>query len=966
MAAENALELVRAGRLSSPYSAPFEIVREDEVHKLRRYRSESEITADPISGPLIFVPPLMVASEIYDMAPEISACATLVGLGVDVWLVDFGKPEIEAGGMSRTLDDHVRAVCEAVDIVREKTGSDVHLAGYSQGGMFVYQAAAFRRSEGIASLITFGSPVDIHRNLPGVNSAVVERGVEALRAIISRPLSRIDGLPGTLTSTGFKLLSMKKEIAQLTDFVSKLHDRKALEKRETKRLFLGGQGFVAWPGPALRSFIDEMVVNNRMSQGGFVIDGRTLSLADITCPILYFVGKRDDMARPAAVRAIRKAAPNAESHEVLLKAGHFGLVVGSTAMTISWPTVAEWIRWRSDLGPRPTALNPPGPKGKPTLEDPDLDFEVDFDLELVLDVFGNWVTTALSRMGDAAREVAGIADNLRWQVPRLRKLRGIEADTLISAGQVLSKQARSNPERTFFLWKGRAFSYAEADRRVEAIVRGLIASGVRKGEHVGVLMKGRPSYLSIAAALSRLGAVAVLLNPDTPQKMLERALDLAEVEHLIADPENAARARESFSGTTLVLGGAGRKRTLPEGVVDMEAIDPTSVELPQWYSPNPGRAADLSMIILTAGRSGEQRAARISNRRWAFGAYGAAAAATLTPKDTVYCGVPLHHAAGTLVTTGAALVGGARLAIGAPFTPEVFWDEARRYGTTVAFYAGAMLRELVNAPYEPGENRHSIRLFAGSGLRPDAWERLVERFGPVGVLEFFASTEGTVVLANASGEKMGAVGRALPGSAEVALVAYDFETEDYIYDSDGWYSRCAPGQMGVLIARVGSSRHVAGNRIRHGVFEPDDTWFFTGDLLRRDSDGDHWFIDRLANLIRTEQGPVSTVQIETAIYRSPNIALAVAYGVTMPGETESTPVATIKPIEGEIIDGATLFELVNTHLDEHARPKFIRVTKKVAMTDGFRALKTPLRKAGIKKKERGVQILKYEDGYRRA
>ncbi len=964
MAAENALELVRAGRLSSPYSAPFEIVREDEIHRLRRYRSDEEVAADPIKEALIFVPPLMVASEIYDMAPEISACATLVGLGVDVWLVDFGKPEIEAGGMSRTLDDHVRAVCEAVDLVKEETGSDVHLAGYSQGGMFVYQAAAYRHSDGIASLITFGSPVDIHRNLPGVNSAVVERGVTALRAVISGPLSRIDGLPGTLTSTGFKLLSMKKELRQLADFVSKLHDRQALEKRETKRLFLGGQGFVAWPGPALRSFIDEMVVNNRMSQGGFVIDGKTLSLADITCPILYFVGKRDDMARPAAVRAIKKAAPNAESHEVLLKAGHFGLVVGSTAMAISWPTIAEWMRWRADSGPRPTAIAQPTPKVDENFEDPDVDFDFEFDLELFVDVFTNWLTTAWDRIGDAGRELVNTADNLRWQVPRLRRLRNIQPNTQFSAGRVLAEQARSNPERTFFLWKGRAFSYAEADRRVDAIVRGLVVSGVRKGEHVGVLMKGRPTYLSIVAALSRVGAVAVLLNPDTPQKLLERALDLAAVEHLIADPENAARALASFSGVTLVLGGAGRSRELPDGVVDMEAIDPTSVELPQWYSPNPGRATDLAMIVLTAGRSGEQRAARISNRRGAFGAYGAAAAATLTPKDTVYCGVPLHHAAGTLVTTGAALVGGSRLAIGAPFTPEVFWDEARRYGTTVAFYAGAMVRELVNAPYAPGENRHSIRLFAGSGLRADAWERLVDRFGPVGVLEFFASTEGTVVLANASGEKMGAVGRALPGSAEVALVAYDFEAEDYIYDSDGWYVQCADDQMGVLIARVGSSRHVAGNRIRHGVFEPDDSWFFTGDLLRRDADGDHWFIDRLANLIRTKKGPVSTVQIEGALYRAPNIALAVAYGVTLPGETEQTPVATVKLISGTDVDADILLELVDTHLDEHARPKFIRVAKKVPMTDGFRALKTPLRKAGIKKKARGVKVLRYEDQYR--
>ena len=48
--------------------------------------------------------------------------------------------------------------------------------------------------------------------------------------------------------TGFKLLSARKEVGQIVDFVKKLHDRSALERREAKRLFLAGQGFVAVQG----------------------------------------------------------------------------------------------------------------------------------------------------------------------------------------------------------------------------------------------------------------------------------------------------------------------------------------------------------------------------------------------------------------------------------------------------------------------------------------------------------------------------------------------------------------------------------------------------------------------------------------------------------------------------------------------------------------------------------------------
>ena len=99
---------------------------------------------------MLLVPPLMLAAEVYDVSPALErGRRSCTRGGADPWVVDFGAPEHEEGGLERTLADHVVAVCDAVDRVREATGRDVHLAGYSQGGMFCYQAAAYRRGEGI-------------------------------------------------------------------------------------------------------------------------------------------------------------------------------------------------------------------------------------------------------------------------------------------------------------------------------------------------------------------------------------------------------------------------------------------------------------------------------------------------------------------------------------------------------------------------------------------------------------------------------------------------------------------------------------------------------------------------------------------------------------------------------------------------------------------------------------------------
>ncbi len=976
LAWQNALEIIRAGRLTAPYGAPFDIVHEDAIHKLRHYHPPAEATG-PRSAPLLLVPPLMVASEVYDIAPDVSAVAFLGRAGIDVWMTDFGAPEREAGGMDRTLDDHVRAVSEAIDRIHAVTGRAVHLAGYSQGGMFAYQAAAFRRSAGLASIITMGSPVDIHRNVP-LADQLVERIVAGVQRVIARPLARIEGLPGFLTSTGFKLLSARKEAGQLVEFVRKLHDRQALEKREARRLFLGGEGFVAWPGPALRKFIDEIIVANRMTSGGIVIDGHTVTLADIDSPILYFVGDRDEMGRPAAVRGIRKAAPAVEAlFEVVVKAGHFGLVVGSTALAITWPTVIEWIRWRDGDGAQPARIVAArGATPTATVEDDADDLaddddddtdvgEVGFDLELAQDVVGKTATALWERVGDAAQEIGDYLDNLRWQLPRLRRLRNLRDDTRISIGSVLAEQAAATPDGTFFLFRDRAFTYADANRRVDAVVRGLIAAGVRVGQRIAVVMRGRPSFLSAVTALSRLGAVAVMIaepSLDGPahahaDAWLARAIELGEPDAVLADPDTADAVRASFAGRLLVLGGARERRTLPIGAVDLEAIDPAQVAPPGWYRPDPGRARDLAMVFVSSGRHEPPKAGRITNRRWAVSALGAAATCTLTSRDTVYCCLPLHHPTGMLVAASSAVVGGARLALAsapvssAGFDADQFWHEVRRYGVSIVYYAGEMCRSLIAAPPTIAEQNHPVRLFAGSGMRPDLWRKLKQRFAGVGVLEFYASTEASVVLANASGEKVGAVGRPLPGSPELAIAAYDLDVDDFVRDAGGRLVRARIDQPGMLIVRLDSPRgiadlaHLAPTRILRDAMGPGDTWFVTGDLLAIDAAGDYWYVDRQGDTIRTASGPVPSRKIEDALHEVAEIRTCVAVGVPGPDDKEQ-PAAAVALVAGAELDLAALARAV-VALPAHARPVRLRLVDDLAMTDGFRPLKRPIRDAGF-------------------
>jgi putative long chain acyl-CoA synthase len=257
-----------------------------------------------------------------------------------------------------------------------------------------------------------------------------------------------------------------------------------------------------------------------------------------------------------------------------------------------------------------------------------------------------------------------------------------------------------------------------------------------------------------------------------------------------------------------------------------------------------------------------------------------------------------------------------------------------------------MCRRLVDSAPVLGESNNPVRLFAGSGMRADAWRRLVERFGPVGVCELYASTEAHTVLANASGKKVGSVGRPLPGSPEVVVAALTEGGTELLRDGNGRLVRARLDEMGMLVARVdrrsgaragADLAHIDPRRLIRDAFEPGDTWFVTGDLFRVDTLGDFWFVDRHTNLIETPHGAVPSTRIEDALYECPQIALCVAAGHE-DAEHGEVPVAAVQLHAGQALDLASVSAAVLT-LPEYARPRRLAVTDTLPMTDGFRPIK---------------------------
>lgn len=908
----NAAEVARFGGLQTgELPSEFEIASVGSCHRLLRYAPRHPAEADrPVA---ILVPPLMLTYRVYDVSENSSAVTALLEAGVDVWVVDFGTPEHIAGGMARTLSEHVHAISDAVDFVADATGVSVHLVGYSQGGMFCYQTAAFRRGARIASVVAFGSPVDLRTTSPMRLPEPVAVATARLGApVVAR------GVPGWLTRSGFQLLDPLGTVKSRTDFLLALHDREALLPREGQRKYLMRDGWIGWPGPALQEFLQQFVVSNRLLAGGFTISGIPVTLADIQVPILAFVGTKDRIAPPAAVRAIGRAAPRAAVFEAELTTGHFGLVVGRNATQVAWPLVAEWIHWHSASGPRPDGIDELEAFGAPTGADGD----------------SRPIAPALATGIEAAAALAGIIGAAPRQARRLRRLAGMQPSTRTSIARSVRDRAARTPSATALLFGDLTYSYASVDRTVDVVAEWLHGLGVRRGDAVGVLMNTRPSAVATLVALNRIGAVGVLLRPGATAAA---EASLAPVVLAVADPDHVGVAMPvPVHRLLLDTPEYPDKPSAPEGFVSGEV----GKSVGQGRLPlDVGRVMDTAFVFFTGG-DGALRKHDMTNGQFMRTAMSAAAAANLRAEDTLYGTVALHNPLGLLAVVGAGVESGCRIAMASADDPDTFWAEIRRYGVTVVSYTGARLHSVVTSPPNPAEPHHHIRLFMGSGMPRGLWRKAQRRFPEAAVLEMWTSVRSGVVLANVRGRKAGSVGRPLPGSPAIRLARYDIASRSVVRDASGSAVEAKDGEVGLLLAAAPASAAVSAGDMRD-VFKAGDAWIASGALFRCDSDGDYWLVDRVSELQSVDGGFASVHPMAEAVGDLSGVCLSNAFlHLGEPAVALTTGDEAFEPHRV-----STLFDRLD------AAPRYIFLLREMPLSSAHRPMVSSdrLQSAGVKR-----------------
>ncbi len=251
-----------------------------------------------------------------------------------------------------------------------------------------------------------------------------------------------------------------------------------------------------------------------------------------------------------------------------------------------------------------------------------------------------------------------------------------------SASRIIDEQAHGCPEAGEFCWfDGRVHTYEAVNRRINNVVRGLIAVGVRQGDRVGVLMETGPARWSPSprqlgwerfagdaarhrpVRVIRLGRVTEILTDLTNLMPRASCPDRCRCWVVVKLRDLVCRADALEQGQSHRHGKIGPGRCRVAGGID---------RIPDWRT----------MFIARCLADGDLRPSRSPTTAGGVGLGNRLGTAALGRRDTVYCLTPLHHESALLVSLGGAVMGGTHRIV-PRLAPGPVRGRVRQYGVTV-------------------------------------------------------------------------------------------------------------------------------------------------------------------------------------------------------------------------------------------------------------------------------------------
>ena len=430
-------------------------------------------------------------------------------------------------------------------------------------------------------------------------------------------------------------------------------------------------------------------------------------------------------------------------------------------------------------------------------------------------------------------------------------------------------------------------TYSQFHQDVETAARGLLALGVKQGEHVGIWATNWPEWVIVQLATAQIGAVLVNINPAYRANELKYVLNQADITTIFltdqvkttdyfAILEELCPDRPTSSEEWHVSACPKLRRVIsikndprPGYLTWTDFVQQASCIREEQLSEREAqvRPDDVVNIQYTSGTTGFPKGAMLTHRNLLLNAYYVGDRQDMSEEDRVCIAVPYYHCFGCVMGNLMSIIYGACMVIPAElFDPLAVLQAVHAERCTAVYGVPTMFIAELNHPQFAEFDLSSLRtgIMAGSPCPMEVMRAVADKMGADQLTIAYGLTEASPVITqtrttDSLEHRVGTVGTVIAG-LDVRLV------------EPGTMNDVPQGQQGELIVR--------GHCVMKGYYnKPEETakaitedgWLRSGDLAQLTEDGYYRITGRLKDMIIRGGENIYPREIEEFLYTHPDI-----------------------------------------------------------------------------------------------
>jgi fatty-acyl-CoA synthase len=451
---------------------------------------------------------------------------------------------------------------------------------------------------------------------------------------------------------------------------------------------------------------------------------------------------------------------------------------------------------------------------------------------------------------------------------------------LCTLGDLLVRASEHHPERDALVLPGVRRSYRELTDRATRVARSLAATGVTRGDRVGLFMPNGPEFIETMFGILFTGAVAVPVNARFTARELGHVVRDAGLKVLLAgDAPGEPRTRadviaEALSPglTTVVAAGSALRPTGP--MLSQEAFGQLADGVPaDEIETRRQRVAlrDLAIMFYTSGTTAMPKGCVLSHEALVRTGVTTRFRLGYADGDRVFAPCPMFHTASTQPMVATLHACGTFVSM-AHFEPALALELIEAERVTHLFPAFPPLTlGMLNCPdYSPGSFARVRTVFT---VAPTEALRAMQRRMPHSTMvNAYGMTEfgGSVVMVDPADDddtRLATQGPPFPG-LEIAI-------------RDEENRPLPPGERGEIMIR-GPSMFERYHDDPAKTAEAIDAggWYHSGDLGEIGADGRLRYLGRLKDMLKVGGENVAAIEIASHLQAHPAVGVAQVVGVT--------------------------------------------------------------------------------------